>query len=91
MEYSYYLILLALMLFSARFIFKAIAKKAQEESNSTGDQNITPELEEVNEKTAAIYFSQGNPQAATEIYEKLILKHPEKKDYYLSQIEILKS
>ncbi len=45
----------------------------------------------VSENLAMIYEKQGKIQRAIEIYEKLILKYPEKSSYFADRIEKLKS
>lgn len=47
--------------------------------------------EEITEEKAITYFNEGDVQKAIEIYRKLMLLFPEKKSYFASQIEILKS
>ncbi|MCS6821807.1 MAG: tetratricopeptide repeat protein [Microscillaceae bacterium] len=55
--------------------------------------DITPKAidEDISEIDAISLFNQGKIDEAIEIYRKLILKYPEKRNYYNSQIEILKS
>ncbi|NJO01802.1 MAG: hypothetical protein HC880_09035 [Bacteroidia bacterium] len=45
----------------------------------------------MSERLAIQLFSQGNTPEAISVYEKLMLKHPEKRSYFMQQIEILKS
>ncbi len=45
----------------------------------------------VSETLANIYITQGEFREALTIYERLITKNPQKKDYYLKKIEDLKS
>ncbi len=53
------------------------------------DDGSTPE--ELNEHLAIRLFNAGKTEEAIDVYEKLMVKHPEKRDYFSSQIEILKS
>ncbi len=50
----------------------------------------TKEIEVVTEKMAQIYEMQGLYDKAINIYQKLILQKPEKKDYFAQKIEKLK-
>ena len=67
------------------------------ENNTPQDENkLTPldldaSTEEISERTAIHLFNLGNTEEAIAVYEKLMLKYPDKKSYFLSQIEILKS
>ncbi len=45
----------------------------------------------VSETLANIYITQGEFREALSIYERLVTKNPQKKDYYLRKIEELKS
>jgi tetratricopeptide (TPR) repeat protein len=58
------------------------------------EQNINLAVEtseDFSEAQALQLFTQGKTQEAVSIYEQLISKHPEKRAYFISQIEILKS
>lgn len=55
------------------------------------DQKVDPDKEEIGERLAIQLFNQGDTDEAIEVYEKLMRKFPEKRNYYASQIEILKS
>ena len=44
----------------------------------------------ITENMANIFVTQGKTEKAISIYKKLILKSPEKKSYFASQIENLK-
>ena len=54
------------------------------ESNSVSNTEAT-------EAQAIAFFSEGNVEKAVEIYRQLILQNPDKKAYFVSQIEILES
>lgn len=45
----------------------------------------------VTETLAKVYLKQGNKQKAKNIYKKLMLKYPEKKNYFAAQIEQIDS
>ena len=45
----------------------------------------------VTETLAKVYLKQGNKQKAKSIYKKLMLKYPEKKNYFAAQIEQIDS
>jgi len=47
-------------------------------------------MEIVTERLAEIYVLQGLKDKAIEVYEKLILKYPEKNIYFAKKIEELK-
>lgn len=47
--------------------------------------------EDLSERIAIQLFNQGKTEEAVEVYKKLIDKYPDKKTYFLSQIEILES
>ncbi|MCU0446555.1 MAG: tetratricopeptide repeat protein [Microscillaceae bacterium] len=58
------------------------------------EQNINLAVEtseDFSEAQALQLFTQGNTQEAVAIYEQLMNKYPEKRAYFISQIEILKS
>lgn len=57
------------------------------------DKTVLPEenAEEVSERMAILLFNQGRTDEAIKVYEQLMLLNPEKKAYFASQIEILKS
>ncbi|TAF67292.1 MAG: hypothetical protein EAZ55_02940 [Cytophagales bacterium] len=69
----------------------------KEENIMVEEEKITtfaPTIEnndEISETTAIQYFNEGNMTKAIQVYEKLMEKYPDKKDYFQSQIEVLKS
>ena len=65
-------------------------KNTQEEDNFT-PLDLDASTEEISERAAIHLFNLGNTEEAVAVYEKLMLKYPDKKSYFLSQIEILKS
>ncbi|MDH3269113.1 MAG: hypothetical protein OEM46_09705, partial [Ignavibacteria bacterium] len=60
--------------------------------NETSQQAYTPDKSKLASETFAnIYLSQGQKNEAIKIYELLIQRNPEKKDYYSEKIRELKS
>ncbi len=53
------------------------------------EESIKEKKPVITELMASIYINQGKFDNAIEVYEKLILKNPEKKDYFASKIEEL--
>jgi len=47
--------------------------------------------EVITELMASIYINQGHTNKAIQVYEKLILKYPEKKSYFADLIEDVKN
>ncbi|MGB3466639.1 MAG: tetratricopeptide repeat protein, partial [Cyclobacteriaceae bacterium] len=52
-------------------------------------ESLKVETEIVSENMAIIYKNQGKPQKAVDIYNKLILKFPEKEAYFAARIKEL--
>ncbi|MEO1655230.1 MAG: tetratricopeptide repeat protein, partial [Bacteroidota bacterium] len=59
-----------------------------EDTPLTSDVDLN---EDLSERMAIQLFNQGKTTEAVEVYKKLIEKFPDKKTYFLSQIEILES
>lgn len=60
-------------------------RKTSTESRKSGNDSI------VSETLANIYINQGEFREAVKIFEKLINKNPQKKDYYLQKINDIKA
>lgn len=60
------------------------------DSNQQSPPTLQSELDLVSETLAQIFVKQGNFQKAIEIYTKLTLKYPEKRDYFAALIKKLK-
>ena len=61
-------------------------------SSETNQQEYSPDKsKQASETFANIYLSQGQKHEAIKIYELLILRNPEKKEYYSEKIRELKS
>ena len=61
-------------------------------SRETNQQEYSPDKSKLASETFAnIYLSQGQKHEAIKIYELLILRNPEKKEYYSEKIRELKS
>ncbi len=71
----------------------SLMNQSKEEGNTEKSDSAGKSIldEDLNERMAIQLFSQGDTEGAIQVYEKLIQAHPEKKNYFLSQIEILKS
>ncbi len=71
------------------------AKIPKADSNTTPDDNFLTNISSksmiVSETLAKIYVAQGELKEAIEVYNKLIDKEPGKKEYFLQQINELKS
>lgn len=66
-----------------------LAKESLAKDLSEGSSKAPAGL--VSENLANIMLKQGKTDKAIEIYEKLIVKYPEKKSYFAEKIEILKN
>ncbi len=53
------------------------------------EESTKDNLEVASEYLAKIYAKQGNKEKAIEVYQRLVLKNPERGHYFTSQIEIL--
>lgn len=60
-------------------------------TNDLAEKSIKAPVELVSENLANIMLKQGKTDKAIEIYEKLMLKFPEKKSYFAEKIESLKN
>ncbi|MHA7129147.1 hypothetical protein [Algoriphagus namhaensis] len=67
---------------------KEIESNQNKENLAEASTHVNDNL--VSEPLAALMIKQGKPEKAKEIYEKLILKFPEKKTYFADLIEKLK-
>ena len=71
------------------------AKIPQADSKGTPDDNFLTNISSksmiVSETLAKIYVTQGELKEAVEVYKKLIVKDPGKKEYFLQQINELES
>lgn len=65
--------------------------KANQEQQDLSEPSIELEKEIVSENLAKLYLKQGKTDKAISIYEKLILKFPDKKSYFAASIEKLKN
>ena len=65
-------------------------KKEPEHEEDLSQQSIK-DVEVATERLAEIYTLQGLDSKAIEIYEKLILKFPEKRAYFAEKIENIKN
>ncbi len=64
------------------------------ESSSISEEkntNFASENDDLNEGVAMGLFNEGKVEAAVAVYHQLIQKFPERKDYFLMQIEVLTS
>jgi len=66
------------------------AKDIPQTSQDLSEKSITLPSGIISENLAGIMLKQGKTDKAIEIYEKLILKYPQKKAYFASKIEELK-
>jgi len=57
------------------------------DTKDISEESIKIKTPVVTELMASIFINQGKYDQAIEIFEKLILKNPEKKDYFASKIE----
>ena len=65
--------------------------KEGENIDDLGKKSISEKDELVTETLAVVMVKQGKLDKAIEIYEKLMLKYPEKKSIFANQIDTLKS
>ena len=70
--------------------YRSLNELPEEQSDLTGKYHFTPP-DLATENLALIMVRQGKPEKAIDIYEKLVLKYPEKKAYFASCIEKLKN
>lgn len=75
---------------------KLINARIEQNSNFTpgeiNQQNYSPDKSKLATETFAnIYLSQGQKDEAIKIYELLLQRNPEKKDYYLNKINEIRS
>ena len=70
--------------------YRSLDDPEVEQSDLTGDYHFTPH-DLVTENLALIMVRQGKKDKAIDIYEKLVLKYPQKKAYFASCIEKLKT
>ncbi len=67
----------------------SVTDDIDETIESAGDESVEKKPV-VTELMASIYINQGKNDEAIDIYEKLILKNPEKKDYFAAKIDEIK-
>jgi len=67
-----------------------IDRKKEPSTQEDLSEKSVKEMEIVTERLAEIYVLQGLKDKAIEVYEKLILKYPEKNIYFAKKIEELK-
>lgn len=66
------------------------SKKDVPATDDLSEKSIAPSIGLISENLANIMIKQGKIDKAIDIYEKLILKYPQKKAYFASKIEDLK-
>lgn len=70
--------------------YRSVNDSPEEQTDLTKNYPFTPQ-DFVTENLAQIMVRQGKPEKAIDIYEKLILKYPQKNAYFASCIEKLKN
>jgi len=72
-------------------VFSFESSPKEEEPVFSFENNTDESSEEVREIDAIILYNEGKIKEALEVYQKLLAMHPDKKDYYESQIYIFSS
>ena len=69
-----------------------INKDSNPSVNESSGLGLNPDRSKLASETFAnIYLSQGQKSEAIKVYEQLVIRNPEKKDYYLNKIAEIKS
>ena len=72
-------------------IKRKAAAESEQDQEDLAEKQLKSQENFVTETMATLYLKQGKSKKAIHIYEKLCLKFPEKKAYFASQIEKVKS